>query len=239
MKIRLVLATFAVPALCALVLVPLAAQNPSTSPGASTPARTFTPVTDAMLRNPSADDWLHWRRTLDGWGYSPLNQSNRQNVGQLQLAWSWAMQPGSNQATPLVHDGVMYLPNPNSVVQALDAATGDLLWEYRREFPQSGQVPQGEPQRNLAIWDDKRDVTVRWTDLHDNVGYSPYEGRRITGWPTTVISRGRVVVENGTLNAEKGSGQFLKCVTPDASRPLGRPAPEITKMASFGARPLF
>ena len=100
MKARLVLATFGVAAVCALVFVPLLAQSPS--------VRTFTSVTDAMLRNPSPDDWLNWRRTLDGWGYSSLNQINRQNVGQLQLAWSWAMQPGSNQATPLVHDGVMY-----------------------------------------------------------------------------------------------------------------------------------
>ena len=126
MKTRSVLTT-GVLALCALVFVPLAAQSPR--------PRTFTPVTDAMLRNPSPDDWLHWRRTLDGWGYSPLNQINRQNVGQLQLAWSWALHPGSNQATPLVHDGIMYVPNPNSIVQALDAATGDLIWEYRREFP--------------------------------------------------------------------------------------------------------
>jgi dihydropyrimidinase len=105
-------------------------------------------------------------------------------------------------------------------------------------YPRKGAIAVGS-DADLAIWDDKKDVTVRWTDLHDNVGYSPYEGRRITGWPVTVISRGRVVVENGTLNAEKGSGQFLKCVTPDASRPLGRPAPEMTKMSSFGAKPLF
>ena len=63
-KSRLVLTTLGVAALCALVLVPLAAQ--------STPARTFTPVTDEMLRNPSPGDWVNWRRTLDGWGYSPL-----------------------------------------------------------------------------------------------------------------------------------------------------------------------
>jgi dihydropyrimidinase len=105
-------------------------------------------------------------------------------------------------------------------------------------YPRKGTIAVGS-DADLAIWDDKKDVTVRWTDLHDNVGYTPYEGRRITGWPVTVISRGRVVVENGTLNAEKGSGQFLKCATPDASRPLGRAAPEMTKMASFGARPLF
>ena len=72
----------------------------------------FKSVTDDMLTNPPASDWLHWRRTYDGWGYSPLNQINRQNVGQLRLAWSWAMQGGNQQTTPLVHDGVMYLANP-------------------------------------------------------------------------------------------------------------------------------
>ena len=72
----------------------------------------FRPINDERLRNPDPGDWLNWRRTLDGWGYSPLDQINRQNVGQLQLAWSWAMQPGSNQPTPLVHDGVMYRPQP-------------------------------------------------------------------------------------------------------------------------------
>ena len=94
--------------------------------------RSFRPVTEAMLRNPAPGDWLNWRRTDNAWGFSPLDQITRQNVGQLQLAWSWSMDDtGSQQATPLVHDGVMYLPNPRGVIQALDAATGTLLWEYR------------------------------------------------------------------------------------------------------------
>ena len=88
--------------------------------------KSFRPVTEAMLRNPAPGDWLNWRRTDNAWGYSPLDQITRQNVGQLQLAWSWSMDDtGSQQATPLVHDGVMYLPNPRGVIQALDAATGD------------------------------------------------------------------------------------------------------------------
>src|SRR5215475_10766370 len=94
--------------------------------------RDFRPVTDAILRNPPPGDWLNWRRTDNAWGYSALDQITRQNVQQLQLAWSWAMDDtGAQEATPLVHDGVMYLPNPRGVIQALDAATGDLIWEYR------------------------------------------------------------------------------------------------------------
>ena len=86
----------------------------------------FRPVTEAMLRNPAPGDWLNWRRTDNAWGYSPLDEINRQNVQRLQLAWSWAMDDtGAQETTPLVYDGVMYLPNPRGVIQALDAATGD------------------------------------------------------------------------------------------------------------------
>jgi alcohol dehydrogenase (cytochrome c) len=112
----------------------------------------FNSVTDAMLRNPSPGDWLNWRRTDSAWGYSPLNQINRQNVQQLQLAWSWAMDDtGANEATPLVHDGIMYLPNPGGVIQALDGATGDLIWEYRPDVSQApAALPAGNPSSGAA-----------------------------------------------------------------------------------------
>jgi hypothetical protein len=98
----------------------------------------FRPVTESMLRNSARGDWLNWRRTDNAWGYSPLDQIDRLNVKQLQLAWSWEMDDmGVNEATPLVYDGIMYLPNPHGVIQALDGATGDLIWEYRPEAAQS------------------------------------------------------------------------------------------------------
>ena len=118
----------------------------------------FRPVTEPMLRNPAPGDWLNWRRTDNAWGFSPLNQINRQNVQQLQLAWSWAMEnTGAQEATPLVYDGVMYLPNPHGVIQALDAATGDLLWEYRpgRAKATGGAGEGNGVQRNIAIYGDK------------------------------------------------------------------------------------
>ncbi len=93
------------------------------------------PVTDAELENPSPDEWLMWRRTLDGWGYSPLDQIDRGNVGHLRMVWSRALGPGRQQGTPLVRDGVMFMPNPQDVIQAIDAVTGDLVWEYRRDRP--------------------------------------------------------------------------------------------------------
>jgi alcohol dehydrogenase (cytochrome c) len=140
----------------------------------------FRPVTEAMLRNPAPGDWLNWRRTDSAWGYSPLEQINKQNVQQLQLAWSWSMDDsGAQEAAPLVYDGVMYLPNPRGVIQALDAATGDLIWEYRpgatpaaapsgrgggeqTDIPRLAQRPASGAgdlgrgiQKTLAIFDDK------------------------------------------------------------------------------------
>ena len=131
--------------------------------GGQAPA--FKRVTDDILTNPPASDWLHWRRTYDGWGYSPLNQITRQNVGQLRLAWSWAMQPGNQQTTPLVHDGVMYLASPGSTVQALNAATGELLWEYRREFPTEARSQHEiRALRGLSIFEDR--ILVNTGDAH-------------------------------------------------------------------------
>src|SRR5438034_3806552 len=114
----------------------------------------FSPVTDAMLLSPDPADWPNWRRTLDGWGYSPLKQITTQNVRQLQLAWSWGLLPGVSQPTPLVANGMMFVPSPGGGVQTLDAANGDLIWEYRAR-PGGDGAPRTSPMRNLAVYDDK------------------------------------------------------------------------------------
>ncbi len=114
----------------------------------------FKPVTDAMLQNPAAEDWLMWRRTLNGWGYSPLDQVTTENVGDLQLVWSRALTEGRQQGTPLAYDGVLYMPNPRDVIQAIDAVSGDLLWEHRREVPEDvGDAGLRTNNRNIAIYD--------------------------------------------------------------------------------------
>ncbi len=111
----------------------------------------YTPVTDAMLRDPDSDDWLMYRRTYDAWGYSPLAGINKNNVASLRLAWSLAMQPGEQETTPLVYDGVMYIAHPGDVIQAVNATNGDLIWEYRRDKVESGKTRI----RNIAIYEDK------------------------------------------------------------------------------------
>jgi alcohol dehydrogenase (cytochrome c) len=94
-------------------------------------AEKYTPVTEEMLLNPPASDWLMHYQNYAGWSHSPLKQINAQNVRNLQLRWVWSMDDGERQQiTPLVHDGVMFLSTVvNNKVQALNAATGDLIWE--------------------------------------------------------------------------------------------------------------
>ena len=111
----------------------------------------FVTVSDQTLRAPKPEDWLIHRGNYQSWGYSPLDQINKGNVKNLQLVWARAMEPGTNEATPLVYNGVMYLGNPGDVIQAIDAATGDLMWEYRHPLPPSTSLRNGLGQRKRSI----------------------------------------------------------------------------------------
>src|SRR5688500_11740765 len=81
----------------------------------------FVPVTDAMLEHPDPNDWINWRRTQDGWGYSPLQQINRQTASRLTPSWSVPLSKGGFEPTPIVYKGIMYVPSPLAGVVALDA----------------------------------------------------------------------------------------------------------------------
>ena len=122
--------------------------------GTSAQERVLRPVTDAMLQNPEPGQWLSWRRTLNHWGYSPLTQIDKRNVTQLKLVWTRPLAQGVQEGTPLVHDGVMFFPNPNDITQAIDAASGDLIWEYRRpvQDDNADYIPFPSLNRNLAIY---------------------------------------------------------------------------------------
>ena len=121
---------------------------------------TLTPVSNEMLLNPPADDWLIWRRTHANLGHSPLNQINTENVEDLSLAWTWSLPTGANMMTPIVHDGVMFTLSSEDVVQAIDAATGDLLWGYQHEI--EGEYVS-ESKKGVAIYEDK--IIVGTSDL--------------------------------------------------------------------------
>lgn len=130
-------------------------------------ARPYKPVTEEMLLNPPAEEWLMWRGTYDNHGYSKLDKINKETVKDLELAWAWPMaEAGIQETVPLIHDGIMFLQTSNGVVEALDAKTGDLIWQYRHvmaEIPQSWsyQANQARRQKNsIALVDDKVVLTA-------------------------------------------------------------------------------
>lgn len=138
---------------------PPVSTPPSVSAQEAVPAKLtgFVPVTDDMLMKPKPENWLSFRNGPRLWGYSSLDQINAGNVGQLRLVWSRAMQDGPQEVEPIVYNGVMYLANAEDIVQAVDATTGDLLWEYRRKLPADIARITGTMfrYRNVALWQDK------------------------------------------------------------------------------------
>jgi len=76
-------------------------------------------------------------------------------------------------------------------------------------YPRKGTIAVGS-DADIAIWDPSWKRTITQSMLHDNMDYTPYEGIEITGWPRTVINRGRIVVADETLRVERGSGKFLQ-----------------------------
>lgn len=114
-------------------------------------AQDYKPVTDAMLANPPAEDWLMFSRTYDAQRFSPLTQINKQNVKQLRMAWSVGLPAGISENIPIVHDGILYIFSAPAIMQAYNAATGDLIWEYRRKLP--NELKTGIA-RTIAIYED-------------------------------------------------------------------------------------
>src|SRR2546421_12917882 len=116
-------------------------------------AQSFLPVTDAMLNNPDPADWLMVSRTYNEQRFSPLNQISKANVGQLRMAWARGLPAGTQESTPIVYRGVMYLFAPGATIQAVDATDGDLLSEYARKYP-DGLRATAAREKSLAIYQD-------------------------------------------------------------------------------------
>jgi alcohol dehydrogenase (cytochrome c) len=194
-------------------------------PEPNDPLATSAPVTDAMLANPSPNDWLTWRRTHDGLGFSPLTSIDKDNVAQLQLAWSLALPPGQNAATPLVHAGVIYVHSFGDHVQALDATTGDELWHYARKLPDSARPTV---KRNLALYGDKiffgtSDVHVVALDMKtgrvvwDQPITEPGSGFALSGGP--LVARGKVMQG---VNGQAPGGAYIVGLDAETGREAWR-----------------
>ncbi|HSP66318.1 MAG TPA: PQQ-binding-like beta-propeller repeat protein [Bryobacteraceae bacterium] len=141
--------------------------------------KNYTPVTDAMMRNPDPADWLMIRHDYHANNFSTLNQITANNVQDLRLVWTWAMNEGTNQPAPVVHNGTMFINNPGNIVQALDAKTGELIWENR-----IGETATGNSQRGLAIYDDKVYVTTGSAQIY---ALEARTGKNV--WMTTIGDR--------------------------------------------------
>jgi alcohol dehydrogenase (cytochrome c) len=113
----------------------------------------FIPVTESVLTNPDPADWLMINRTFDQHRFSPLNQINKSNVGQLRMAWTRGLPAGTQETTPTVYRGIIYMYVPGASVQAIDGTNGDLIWEYQRDYPKSVN-PQAARNKNVGIYED-------------------------------------------------------------------------------------
>ena len=127
-------------------------------------------------------------------GYRPLDQIGPDNVAGLRLAWALAMPEGTNQTAPLVHDGVMFLASPGNVVQALDAATGELLWEHRHQVPEDAESRRAT--RSIALYRDKVYLATYDAAIVEDegcfiTGHDPDTGEEL--WRTSTIAQPRDV----------------------------------------------
>jgi alcohol dehydrogenase (cytochrome c) len=198
-------------ALCLLVALAAVASVRAQQPAAPAPrAAVITPVTDAMLQNPDPNEWLMWRRTLNGWGFSPLDQIKKSNVKDLRMAWTRGLTAGIQEGTPLVHNGVMFIPNPGDDIMAVDAKTGDLIWEYKRKLPEG---VRGKTNRTMAMWG-----TTLINSSSDNFIYALDMATGTLVWETPVLNpKMRAPTSGGPIVANGKVITGRQC-QPDATR---------------------
>ena len=195
------------------------------APGRPNPLDRLRPVTDAMLLEPADGEWLLWRRTYDAFGYSPLKQINTTNIDDLRVAWTWSLAPGPNESTPIIHDGVMFIHGYGDHVQALNAATGDLLWQYSRRLPR-GVTPS--QKKGFSIYGNR--LYVPTSDVHivaldietgevvwDTEVGDPDQRTRMTGGP--LVAKGKVMI--GTVGRIEG-GPYIQALDAETGEPAWR-----------------
>jgi alcohol dehydrogenase (cytochrome c) len=220
----------AVTAVFALV-VAVGAQQPPPTTATPVPAvlQGYAAVTAERLKNPEAGNWLTVRRTYDGWGYSPLEQITPSNVARLKPVWVFSTgEARVHESAPIVNNGVMFVTTPNNQVIAIDAATGNLLWRYRRPRVPGALVPH-DTSRGVALYGTKvyfaggEAVVVAldaktghevWTStLADNkaayyISLAP------------LVAGGRLMV--GTSGGEYGIRGFVAALDPETGKELWR-----------------
>jgi alcohol dehydrogenase (cytochrome c) len=184
--------------------------------------RDFVPITDEMLERPDPADWLMLRGNHRAHSYSALDQIDAGNVGGLQLEWMWSMHDGNSEPAPIVYDGVIYLINPGNVIQALDARTGDLVWEHATG-PDNGQ-----DMRNIAIWGDKiiqATTDARLVALDARTGEQVWEtviqeGNSNSSGP--IVADGKIIVGMASCASYVDNRCFVSAYDANTGQPLWR-----------------
>jgi len=215
-------------------------QPDETAPVESTPAEETqdqkrTAWVDAariIAADSEPENWLAHGRTWSEQRFSPLDQINATSVGQLGLAWSLDLDTNRGQeATPIVVDGIMYSTSAWSKVQAVDARTGRLLWQYDPQVPGIWDVRAccGVQNRGVAVW--KGQVYIgtldgRLISLQAETGELTWEinttdqaqSYTITGAPRIIGDK--IIIGNG--GAEYGVRGYVTAYNPDTGEELWR-----------------
>ena len=206
-------------------LVPGIVQRTAVAQG-QPPRAAYSTVTDARLLSPEPENWLSYRRTYDGWGFSPLSKITRSNVNELVPVWSFSTGViDGHEAPPIVNGGVMFVTTPRAQVLALDAATGDLLWRYSRVLPE-GLVQLHPTNRGVALYGDRVyvatvDAFVVALDARDgSVVWERAVGDHREGYYVTMAplaARGKVMV--GVSGGEFGIRGYVQALDARTGEP--------------------
>src|SRR5688572_390389 len=158
----------------------------------------FVPVTDEMLKSPDPGDWLMIRRDYHATNFSPLKDITPANVKDLQLVYMHPMREGgTNQPAPIAHNGVIYLANTQGILQAINGATGKIIWETK---VQGTIAPRG-----IAIYQDK----IYFANGQNVSAVDARNGKAV--WSTNIghgNSSGPIVAKGKVIEGMGGCGQF-------------------------------
>jgi alcohol dehydrogenase (cytochrome c) len=195
--------------------------------GAACAASDYAPVTDARLANPEQQNWLMTRGNYQGWSYSPLSQINTSNVKNLVPVWTFSTGMDSgHEAPPIVNNGVMFVATPHNQVLALNAATGELIWRYKRPEPE-GFAALHNTSRGVALYGDKvyfPALDAVLVALDAKTGKPVWE-TKVEDWHTgyymtlaPLVEKGKVIV--GISGGEFGVRGFIQAFDADSGKPV-------------------
>ncbi len=180
----------------------------------------FEPLDAETLRDPDPGDWPMIRRDFHATSFSPLDEITTANVADLELVYRIPMnEPGTNQPAPIAYNGVVYLAHTGGIIQAIDGATGDVIWQ--------NNLGRNIARRGIAIYDDKIYLaagdTVRTLSA---VTGEPvwetviFEGRGNSSGP--IVADGRVVIGMGGCSRYGQEKCFLSAYDAQTGEQLWR-----------------